>query len=88
MPKKPKEMIAEVYDSVTDGLKSLYRTKIRPVEEVCCAAGPALAVCSGRGRLWREPTRVHFCDVPCRVASRAVVQVWGILFTHHERWRL
>ena len=32
-PKKGKEPIAEVYDSVTDGLKSLYRTKIRPVEE-------------------------------------------------------
>jgi len=33
MPKKPKEQIAEVYDSVTDGLKSLYRQRIRPVEE-------------------------------------------------------
>lgn len=33
MPKK-KEVVAEVYDSVTDGLKSLYRSKIRPVEEV------------------------------------------------------
>jgi EH domain-containing protein 1 len=32
-PKKGKEPIAEVYDSVTDGLKALYRTKIRPVEE-------------------------------------------------------
>jgi len=32
MPKK-KEVVAEVYDSVTDGLKSLYRSKIRPVEE-------------------------------------------------------
>ena len=28
------EPVAEVYDSVTDGLKQLYRTKIRPVEEV------------------------------------------------------
>lgn len=33
MPKKSKEVIAEVYDSVTDGLKQLYKTKIRPVEE-------------------------------------------------------
>ena len=29
----PKEQVAEVYDSVTDGLKKLYRTKIRPIEE-------------------------------------------------------
>ena len=33
-PKKRMEHAAEVYDSVTDGLKALYRGKIRPVEEV------------------------------------------------------
>ena len=32
MPKKEKE--AEVYESVTDGLKQLYKQKIRPIEEV------------------------------------------------------
>jgi len=32
-PKKRMEHAAEVYDSVTDGLKALYRGKIRPVEE-------------------------------------------------------
>ena len=32
-PKKRMEAVAEVYDSVTDGLKQLYKTKIRPVEE-------------------------------------------------------
>lgn len=31
---KSKEPVAEVYDSVTDGLKHLYKNKIRPVEEV------------------------------------------------------
>ena len=42
MPKGKKEPIAEVYDSVTDGLKSLYRSKIRPCEEVRsgCRGGP------------------------------------------------
>ena len=30
---KGKDQPAEVYDSVTDGLKRLYKTKIRPVEE-------------------------------------------------------
>ena len=34
-PKKKMDHVAEVYDSVTDGLKSLYRQRIRPVEEVC-----------------------------------------------------
>ena len=31
--KKGKEHIAEVFDSVTDGLKALYKSKIKPVEE-------------------------------------------------------
>ena len=44
MPSKKKEPIAEVYDSVTDGLKSLYRTKIRPVEEVRARHGARRAV--------------------------------------------
>ena len=35
MGKKKMDEVAEVYESVTDGLKSLYRSKIRPVEEVC-----------------------------------------------------
>ena len=33
-PKKKGDVVAEVYDSVTDGLKQLYKSKIRPVEEV------------------------------------------------------
>ena len=32
-PKGQKGVVAETYDSVTDGLKQLYKTKIRPVEE-------------------------------------------------------
>ena len=32
--KKGMEPVAEVYDSVTEGLKALYRAKIRPVEEM------------------------------------------------------
>lgn len=32
--KAVKEPVAEVYDSVTDGLKALYKAKIKPVEEV------------------------------------------------------
>ena len=48
MPKK-KEPIADVYESVTDGLKQLYRTKIRPVEEVSAAATrPARKASRGR----------------------------------------
>ena len=31
---KKKEPVAEVFESVTEGLKTLYRTKIRPVEEI------------------------------------------------------
>ena len=31
---KKKEPVAEVFESVTEGLKTLYRTKIRPVEEL------------------------------------------------------
>jgi hypothetical protein len=38
MGKKKMEPVAEVYDSVTDGLKSVYRQKIKPVEEVCIGA--------------------------------------------------
>ena len=33
MPKK-KEQVAEMFDSVTDGLKQLYRAKVRPIEEL------------------------------------------------------
>ena len=33
MPRAKKEPIAEIFDSVTDGLKQLYRSKIRPIEE-------------------------------------------------------
>jgi hypothetical protein len=40
MSPKRKDAQAEVYDSVTDGLKQLYRAKIRPVEEVRTHASP------------------------------------------------
>ena len=33
MPKK-KEQVAEMFESVTDGLKQLYRAKVRPIEEL------------------------------------------------------
>ena len=36
MPKKEKE--AEVFESVTDGLKQIYKTKLKPLEEVRAAA--------------------------------------------------
>ena len=31
---KKKEQVAEMFDSVTDGLKQLYRAKVRPIEEL------------------------------------------------------
>ena len=31
---KKKELVAEIFDSVTDGLKQLYRAKVRPIEEL------------------------------------------------------
>ena len=34
MGKGKKEQVAEIFESVTDGLKQLYRTKIRPIEEM------------------------------------------------------
>lgn len=34
MPRAKKEKEAEVFESVTDGLKQLYKSKIKPLEEV------------------------------------------------------
>ena len=44
------EPVAEVYDSVTDGLKQLYRTKIRPVEEVRALSPPPRSLAGITGK--------------------------------------
>ena len=59
MPKAKKDATADVYESVTDGLKQLYRQKIRPVEEVRARSPSTLARASS---IFRHHDPVPQCE--------------------------
>ena len=81
-PRKKGDVVAEVYDSVTDGLKQLYKTKIRPVEEVQIATQSTVSTSNpnARSESTQNSHRPLF-HAPC---SRVGLQIWRILLTDHE----